>query len=66
MGCSGEFSSRVDRYILATFVAMKWVFAIGFLSLVMAGITSCEEEKEVTETKITLVLPLVEAVFPNC
>lgn len=50
---SEQSGSRVDRFILATFVYMKWFFAIVFFSLVFAGITSCEEEKEVTETKIT-------------
>ena len=46
---SEQSGSRVDRFILATFVYMKWFFAIVFFSLVFAGITSCEEEKEVTD-----------------
>lgn len=48
-----EFHDSLDRYILATFVSMKWLFAIVLFSLVFVGTTSCEEEKEVTETKIS-------------
>jgi len=48
-----QFGRRADRYILATFVVMKWVFATVLSAAVLFGTASCGTTEETKQTQVT-------------